>query len=149
MLYFEPQLTDQRINESTMTDNERKVQKRTTEDIAAQAEKIAHLPDVNCECFECTKCAESTKFAESTKCAESMKCLESMKYSEKNHEMKSDNIQKYYENQLTNMYAQLNAQNRMIQEQSQTLMQIIREVVPLMQKIEKQLSQILQENNKL
>lgn len=120
-----------------MSDNERKVQKRTTEDIAAQAEKIAHLPDVNCECFECTKCAES------------MKCLESMKYSGKNHEMKSDNVQKYYENQLTNMYAQLNAQNRMIQEQSQTLMQIIREVVPLMQKIEKQLSQILPENNKL
>lgn len=117
-----------------MNDNERKVQKRTTEDIAAQAEKIAHLPDVNCECWECTKCLESMK------CSENTKCLG------KSHETKSDNVQKYYENQLTNMYAQLNAQNRMIQEQSQTLMQIIRDVVPLMQKIEKHLSQISPEN---
>lgn len=95
-----------------MTDNERKVQKRTAEDIVVQAEKIAHLPDVDCGCGECVK---------------NEKCMQ--------------NTQKYYENQLTNMYAQLNAQNRMIQEQSQTLMQIIREVVPLMQKIEKHLSE--------
>lgn len=101
-----------------MTDNERKVQKRTAEDIVAQAEKIAHLPDVNCDCGECMKDDE---------CMKNEKCMQ--------------NTQKYYENQLTNMYAQLNAQNRMIQEQSQTLMQIIREVVPLMQKIEKHLSE--------
>lgn len=27
--------------------------KRTSEEIAAQAEKIAHLPDVKCECSDC------------------------------------------------------------------------------------------------
>lgn len=27
--------------------------KRTSEEIAVQAEKIAHLPDVKCECSDC------------------------------------------------------------------------------------------------
>ena len=46
---------------------------------------------------------------------------------------------------LTNVYSQLNAQNRLIQEQSQTLTLIFKEVIPLL----KSVSEKTQQSNSL
>lgn len=75
-----------------------------TEQIAAQADKIAHLPDVKCNCSGCL------------------------------------NTPTYLNEQLTNIYAQLNAQNKLIQEQSNIQTVILKELIPLLKEIDAKLS---------